>query len=207
MDPYLEDPDIWRDFHLTLIVAMRAELNAKLPPGYVTGADRHVTRRDHKGKPYLKITDKKDRRVVTAIELLSPTNKTPGVDRNAYLAKREDYFAGDVNLVEINLLRGGTCPPLGQVHPFDYYLLACRAKELPRASFWCFSVRQPFPDFTIPLRPRDKIVFNLRPCFDRAYQEARYDKDIDYSAPPNLPLTDNDAAWARSLLRSAAADR
>jgi hypothetical protein len=34
MNPYLEDPDIWPDFHTTLFVEIRAELNRRLPAGY-----------------------------------------------------------------------------------------------------------------------------------------------------------------------------
>jgi Protein of unknown function (DUF4058) len=103
MDPYLEQPAIWSDLHLTLIIAMRAELNAHLPQGYLAAAYRHAWR-----TPYLKIVDAQDRRVITVVEMLSPTNKTPGKDRNAYLAKREEYSAANVNLVEINLLRAGS---------------------------------------------------------------------------------------------------
>jgi hypothetical protein len=33
---------------------------------------------ERKGKPYLKIMDRRDRRVVTVLELLSPTNKRAG---------------------------------------------------------------------------------------------------------------------------------
>ena len=42
MDPYLEAPDLWPDVHLTLIIAMRAVLNASMPPGYAASADRYV---------------------------------------------------------------------------------------------------------------------------------------------------------------------
>src|SRR4029077_16397456 len=99
--------------------------------------------------------------VITAVELLSPTNKAPGDDRNSYLDKREEYFASGVNLVEINLLRKGKCPPLGRVPSGDYYILACRAKELPKAAIWSFSVRQEFPDIAVPLRPGEQVAFNL----------------------------------------------
>jgi hypothetical protein len=43
--------------------------------------------------------------LVTVIELLSPTNKTHG--RTAYQNKRRDYTDAGVNVVEIDLLRGG----------------------------------------------------------------------------------------------------
>lgn len=42
MDPYLEDPNLWPDVHLTLIIAMRAALNAVMPSGFRAAADRYV---------------------------------------------------------------------------------------------------------------------------------------------------------------------
>src|SRR5437868_276860 len=42
MDPYLEEPNLWPDVHLTLIIAIRAVLNASMPPGYAASADRYV---------------------------------------------------------------------------------------------------------------------------------------------------------------------
>src|SRR5437899_631920 len=49
----------------------------------------------------LEIRDRRNRRLVTVLELLSPTNKTPGADRNEYLAKRAEILAGTTHLVEI----------------------------------------------------------------------------------------------------------
>jgi hypothetical protein len=46
-------------------------------------------------------------RVVTAIEVLSPDNKTAGTGRDAYLRKREELWGGGANLVEVDLLRAG----------------------------------------------------------------------------------------------------
>ena len=42
MDPHLEEPKLCPDVHLTLLIAMRAELNASLPPSYAASADRYV---------------------------------------------------------------------------------------------------------------------------------------------------------------------
>src|SRR5205823_14314623 len=56
---------------------------------------------------FIRIHDAHDRRVVTVIEVLSPSNKRGGPDRTAYLAKRNEYLGGKLNLVEIDLLRGG----------------------------------------------------------------------------------------------------
>jgi hypothetical protein len=46
--------------------------------------------------------------LVTAIELLSPVNKRPGVDgADAYERKRQELFRSEAHLLEIDLLRGG----------------------------------------------------------------------------------------------------
>src|SRR6266511_434838 len=62
---------------------------------------------------YIKITDPEERRVVAVIEVLSPSNKTKGEDGQAYRLKREEYIANGISLVEIDLLRSGLRPPLG----------------------------------------------------------------------------------------------
>src|SRR5207244_3749851 len=41
-----------------------------------------------KGSKYVRVEDVASRRLVTAVELLSPANKTAGDDREAYLTKR-----------------------------------------------------------------------------------------------------------------------
>jgi hypothetical protein len=45
--------------------------------------------------------------LITLIEIVSPLNKRPGVDRRAYLRKQRDVLESDANLVEVDLLRAG----------------------------------------------------------------------------------------------------
>jgi Protein of unknown function (DUF4058) len=246
MDPYLEEPALWPDVHLTLIIAMRAEPNAHLPERYVAAADRYVwihepeaekrrlVRPDaydsevqstapavlapsaapmavilpairREGNKYLKIVDADSRRVITVIELLSPSNKHAGPDREAYLTKRIDYLTAGVNVVEIDLHRGGEKLPLESAPApvSDYYVMTCRAQEFPKAGMWSFSVRDPLPKIPIPLSagmPDVELV--LQSCLNRAYAEGRYDREIDYQEVPDPPLHGNDAAWARDLIAS-----
>lgn len=42
MDPYVESSGLWRDFHVGMIGAVRAELNARLPDGYAASSEVHV---------------------------------------------------------------------------------------------------------------------------------------------------------------------
>src|SRR5262249_52347828 len=69
----------------------------------------------------LEIRDRRNRRLVTVLELLSPSNKTPGADRDDYLAKRAQVLAGLTHLVEIDLGRGGQRPRPPELPACDYY--------------------------------------------------------------------------------------
>lgn len=142
------------------------------------------------------------KRILTAIEILSPSNKSTGKDREAYLAKRSEYFAAGTNLVEIDLLRGGNRLPFGNPHPptTDYYILVSASDKRPKTSIWALSVRQAIPTFPIPLASDlDDVPLDLRTCINRIYEDGRYTEKIDYSKPATPPLNQPDAEWAATL--------
>jgi hypothetical protein len=156
-----------------------------------------------KGIPYLKIVDRANRRLVTVLELLSPANKAPGKDRDAYLMKQCEYLATDVNVVEMDLLRKGDRLPwvAPSVAASAYCIMVSRASERPRAHVWPFSVRDPLPAIAVPLTARDgDIALELGACMTQVYDAAGYERELDYTQPPNPPLDEPDAAWARQLL-------
>jgi hypothetical protein len=165
--------------------------------------------RKRKSSRFVSIIDSKRNKVITVIELFSPSNKE-GNDREKYLTKRREYLAAGVNLVEIDLLRSGARTPMGEPipAPTDYCILMCRAEEYPKATVWPFTVREPIPIFPVPLRTENgSVLLDLRPCLDRAYDEAGYASQIDYSQPPSPPLRMVDAAWANDLLKKPARKR
>ena len=43
MDPYIEDPEVWSDFHGGLADEMRAQLNSVLQPRYIARLTPRVT--------------------------------------------------------------------------------------------------------------------------------------------------------------------
>ena len=75
--------------------------------------------------------DDPERRLVTCIEVLSPSNKRKkSKGRKLYLRKRQSLLLGAVNLVEIDLLRGGErMPMLGKWPDSPYTLLVCRERR------------------------------------------------------------------------------
>src|SRR5687767_1764672 len=56
---------------------------------------------------YAEIFDARGHQLVTGIEFLSPTNKSDGHGRQLYQRKQQELAAASINLVEIDLIRGG----------------------------------------------------------------------------------------------------
>ncbi|HUG91824.1 MAG TPA: DUF4058 family protein [Planctomycetaceae bacterium] len=155
------------------------------------------------------IDPRADNRVVTAIEFFSPSNKLREEGREAYRKKRRELLAGGVNLVEIDLLRGGAyllaipedALPAEYVAP--YRIAVVRPTSRPRGEVSRASLREPLPTIYIPLRETDPDVFlNIQSILNGAYQNGGYD-DLDYTSDPAPPLRGEDADWADALLRRA----
>jgi hypothetical protein len=81
------------------------------PEGGVATAEPLVveTETESETETFLEIIDRESgNRVVTIIEFLSPSNKSPGANRELYLRKQREIISSDTNLVEIDLNRFGT---------------------------------------------------------------------------------------------------
>src|SRR6267142_1587081 len=127
----------------------------------------------------LEIRDRRNRRIVTAIELLSPSNKNPGSDRDDHLAKRRQVLASQTHFVEIDLRRGGSRPSLPELPPCAYYALVSRYEDRPRLGFWPIGLSDALPVIPIPLSPPDPdVLLDLKVVLDRAYDAPDYGKYI-----------------------------
>ena len=156
---------------------------------------------------YIEIIDvKSGHKVVTAIEVLSPTNKRPGEGQRLYLKKREDQQAAGVNTVEIDLVRGGTrilmvdvehIPPF---QPTAYLACVWRGSRPSQVDLYPMPLAARLPVIAVPLRPADRDVpLDLQAILEQCYRNGGYD-DIDYRGEPDPPLSPEDAVWAQALL-------
>jgi hypothetical protein len=151
----------------------------------------------------------KPSRVVTSIELLSPSNKTPGnPGREQYLAKQRALLASQTSLLEIDLLRQGAhtvaAPqPLLTVHGYWCYLVSLhRGGEGGRFEVWTITLQQRLPRIPVPLADGDPdVVFDLQALFDRVFDEGEHADEVDYQPDPTGPLGPADAEWVDALLR------
>jgi hypothetical protein len=150
----------------------------------------------------LLIRDAAKRRLVTAIELLSPSNKrSPG--RRKYLRRRNKFLASSAHLVEIALLRRGLRPPMRGELPADaaYFAFVSRVESRPSTGIWPMSLRQALRPIPIPLLRGDTDVsLDLQGAFTLTYDTWDYAADLDYSKPPEIALSPEDAAWAGQVL-------
>jgi hypothetical protein len=266
MDPYLEAPDIWPDFHDALAGRIRALLNDRLPPPYYArlqmrpeigvvleagglhkvvpdvavvrlplpersgeaigvidqprtsvtqGVDVRI-RTDPLKHHFVEIRDAvRGHRLVTLVEIVSPSNKRPGPDRRAYEEKQREILESPTHLVELDLLRDGKRlfphPELFAVVDdlsCDYLVLVNRSSE--RRDQWMdytlfpISVRGQLPCIPVPLGEEAPAVpLDLQVAARQAYVEGPYRRMIDYGVPPVPPVREEDREWARGCVEAA----
>jgi len=267
MDPYLEHPDIFPDFHDRFAEHISAELNRTLPAPYYARQEmrpevgiigEEIQRRivpdvsvqrspwptstsmsgsvavldgprteasssveiTVPSEPirhhFVEVRDSQRAHVlVTLIEIVSPSNKRSGVDRQAYEAKQQEVLHSDASLVEVDLLRTGR-PVAGGAYVIesanklepapDYIVVVSRAwKRVARLGHqvFAFALRDLLPCITTPLREDEaEVPLDLQYVFNLAYDGGPYRRGaVDYTAPPDPPLLPEDLAWADELLR------
>ncbi|MCY2992109.1 MAG: DUF4058 family protein [Planctomycetota bacterium] len=148
---------------------------------------------------FVEIRDRRNRQLVTLIELLSPANKRPGADRDQYLAKRHEVLASAAHFVEIDLLRGGRRPPVEDWPACDYCVLVSRCEQRPRVGIWPLRLSDRLPLVPIPLRaPDPDAQLDLQEALHDIYDKAHYQTYI-YDGAPDPPLTPQDEVWARQF--------
>jgi hypothetical protein len=158
---------------------------------------------------YIEIIDlHSGRRVVTVIEVLSPSNKYAGAGRTLYERMQEECRQGGVNLVEIDLLRSGPWALLvpeelvPDSHRTPYRVFVYCPRKGALGYFYRVPLRERLPVIKVPLRQGDEDVpLDLQALIELCYRNGGYDEDIDYERDPIPPLAPADARWADALLR------
>src|SRR5262249_15345186 len=259
MDPYIEECDLWGDFHSHLIEKIYEQLADVAPDRYLVRTEErsYLVLVESEGKishPFIpdvsvtategrKKTSRKrggvavaepaeevepvtmrafieeehreafveiyeatpEQRLVTSIEVLSPSNKRPGTEGwELYQRKRQSLLLGDANLIEIDLLRGGQRMPMLDPWPKSpYTLMVARAKKYQLCKAWPAHFRRPLPRIPVPLsKPDPDLFLDLQPMVDEIYQSSLYERSIDYTRPLTPPLGSDESAWLEQQLRT-----
>jgi len=148
-------------------------------------------------------------RLVTSIEVLSPSNKRRGTEGwELYQRKRQSLLLGKANLVEIDLLVGGQRMPMLDPWPESPYTLLVSRGSAQACRVWPAHYRHPLPSIPVPLaKPDPDIPLDLQPMIDEIYQRFRYVRSIDYSKRLAPPLDAAEAAWLKRQLKARGGSR
>jgi hypothetical protein len=166
--------------------------------------------RDDIREPYVEIIEPAaGNRLVTAIEVLSPENKKRGPGRVSYLRKRDEFWQGGANLVEIDLLRAGhptVRVPAGQLDSLRpwRYLVAVTRYWPSRQEVYAVPLEHRLPRVAIPLDEDDRdVALDLPAAFTRCWDEGPYPELLRYDGPAPGELTEAEAQWCRHQLQEA----
>ncbi|MDR3635824.1 MAG: DUF4058 family protein [Isosphaeraceae bacterium] len=164
---------------------------------------------------YVTILDRHSgQKIVTVIELVSPTNKYAGAGRDSYVAKQRDVLGSEAHLVEIDLLRAGphvlTIPEWAARGrgPYDYLVCVNRAVGL-RDEYEVYrqSLRVPLTSVRVPLADGDPdAMLDIQAVLSQVYDAGFYRDLLAYDRPCVPPLPPADQAWADERIRAATAE-
>ena len=248
MDPFLDQPAYWMDFHSRFVNCWCEAIADALPPHYeaAIGERVYLVEQDPEARKlgypdvavtqseimspsssagasgiatlspviipqpvaqgpreaYIEILYQPDRSLVTALELLSPTNKD-GDGRADYLAKRRALLNQKVHLVELDLLRGGQRLRLGKpLPPADCYYFLSRADQRPDCQVYFWTLRQPLPKLPVPLRePDPDLLIDLAAVFNTAYERGRFQRRLNYQGQLPAQLRAGEQDWVETVLK------
>ena len=152
-------------------------------------------------------------RVVTVIEVLNPTNKA-GRGRQEYVDKQDDYLAAGVNLLELDLVRGGRATTVAAQsgipdrHRSTYHAsLAHGPHRRDWLEMYPIRLDAPLPRIALPLRPSDRpIALDLQAVFNVTYERGYY-HELDYDAPLEPRPTRDEAAYIADRVAAWRAER
>lgn len=181
MDPFLEQPGYWPDFHATFVNYWREAVAEAMPAKYeaaivehdylaedeleagTVGPDVAVTVNQPspvtirlpmlagRREAHIEILHRPDRQLVTSLELLSPANKVPP-GRIEYLARRQALLYETVNVVELDLVQAGERLPFARpLLPADCYYFVARADDRPNCQVYAWTLPDRLPTLPVPL--------------------------------------------------------
>jgi len=172
---------------------------------------------EERREPYVEIRTRLaegGERLVTAIEVLSLSNKRPGdPGRNLYLQKQGEILGSAVHLVEIDLLRGGehTTPVFldrlkRKAGAFDYHVSVHRFDQRGRFFVYPWQLAEPLPEIGVPLLPDDgEIALDLQAVLTRCYDTGPYSRRVVYDLARIVPpLEPTQTEWVEQVLQRAA---
>jgi hypothetical protein len=214
MDPFLEGEKIWPAFQHHFVACLYQTLLPGLVERYRArvGQRRYVTEqplftsiiREEHEEEYIEIRQRKDARLVTLLDVISPANKTTAAGRQAYMDKRKEARSSNANMVEIDLVMQGQ--PLLEYSReglvIDHSVTVTRAVQPQKHELYKVTLQERLPKFKLPLAADDRDnILDLQAIFLRCFDQGNFSTQLDYQRDPPTKLDENYRGWIDELLR------
>jgi hypothetical protein len=181
--PPLDDLRHWEGFHATWPVMIVAQLRQQLPRGYFAEPRVHSAQ---EGYEVLVFDEKCRRRLVAAVEIVSPANKDRSEHRRAFVAKCAGLLRENVSVIivdvvtnhsqslyaELLALLGESDPSLQSPAP-QLYAATCRPTKRENEwllEAWTHSLELGRSLPTVPLWLADDLALPLN--LDESYEQS-----------------------------------
>jgi Protein of unknown function (DUF4058) len=153
--------------------------------------------------PIVEIRDSVYNKLITVIEILSPTIKR-NPNLTIYRGKINEWHQNNVNILEIDLLRRGTRPFVFKNSDKHYQIVLLRANNA-KASVWSVDLKDKLPVLPVPLLSTDiDAILDLGEAMDIIFERSLYHLSINYSndelAPPAFFGEDLD--WIKGVVQN-----
>jgi hypothetical protein len=215
MDPYLENDELWPSFHHQLVTCLYQILLPGLVDRYRAriGQRRYVTEqalfisvvRQEREEEYIEIRQRGEGRLVTLVDVVSPSNKTTSTGRTAYLTTRQESKLAGANLVEIDLVLQGQAMldyPREALPDWNYAVTVTRSIRPERFEVYTATLDKRLPRFKLPLASDDRDTWmDLCAAFTRCYDQSGFAAKIDYQRDPSTTLSPAERTWLDDLLK------
>ena len=181
MNPFLEQPSVWEDFHMAFATEIRESLSAQVRPSFFVKLEERVFIHEPSSEERRKLLGKPDIALFKASSTM---------------------MFSTASIVEIDLLRGGPRLPLNDLPSCDYCVTVFRKSNAPKIEAWPIGLRDPLPIIPIPLKGDfPDATLDLSAIIHRVYDAAGYE-DYLYESQPEPPLEGADLEWAQTFIRS-----
>jgi len=201
MNPYIEQDALRFDFHARFLVKASERLSERLPRLHFSMIAAHDAAYSDR-RSFIAIRENLKWPPMTVIELIRWDVKQFGPLRDGYCKQREKWVADGLNVVEIDLIRGG--PSLMEFDaPFSEYLVAVRRSRQSRIDVFPTRLRDRLPRVRVPLQAPQDIVLDVQQVIRDVYDAAGYEH-YTYNGQPDPPLNPDDANWAAQFIPALA---
>ena len=85
--------------------------------------------------------------------------------------------------------------------PYHYLVSLSRGNQRHECEVWGILLTSPLPRVRVPLAGSDPdVILDLQTVWRQVYEAGAFERVLDYTPPPRVPLCRTDAEWANELL-------